>query len=732
MNHPHLTRILAAILLTAFAAPASAADTTNDAESAARIIDKLSPSILKVEYFLRYDEGDTPSGRGWMERCPNCGGFHGASRLEPFVTQERPMETFGVLVGETEVVTPHMMIHPRFIERIRVRQGDRVAEADIAAYMIDQKAVLLALPAPLPEAKPLSFGVANAAETPDKLLAISWQRTLGEWTATVQRFDGPVSIGPNGEGFRTVPANVVVVTEKGGPVAVVMDEQLPLDDSWKTSPLDWARISAGEMDDLLAEQERRINLSVLRASLHFRSPRDLDGSDPYRLGISSRRARDGSDTEQSAAALLVESDRIMILADLPQEVTARLDRIRIYPAEGEPVTADFEATLSDYGILLARLKEPMPDPLHISDRSIKDLRGRLLIATEFEVSGDQSVVRHEPIRIADVRMRHRGRLFPELSGNYETTFLFEPNGGWVAAPVPLRDKNPEDGRWRSQETLLLPAAELATVLSDIDSHIDPSNIPRSEEDENRVAWIGVELQAMDPALARQHRVSNQTNDGRTGALVTHVFSGSPAEEAGIEPGDILLRVYPPDNDRPHPVRLEESRHYYDSFPWEHLDEVPEEYYEYLPAPWTPAVNSFNRMLTRFGYGNTVDVVLARNGEQQRKSFEVVLGPPHYEATPELRADSIGATLRELTFETRRFYRREGDDGSGLILSRIEPGTPASIAGLKPYELITHANGSPVNTVDDMNAALEAGGEVRVTVQRMHQGRIAIIRPRNGE
>jgi len=35
-------------------------------------------------------------------------------------------------------------------------------------------------------------------------------------------------------------------------------------------------------------------------------------------------------------------------------------------------------------------------------------------------------------------------------------------------------------------------------------------------------------------------------------------------------------------------------------------------------------------------------------------------------------------------------------------------------------------------VDDMNAALEAGGEVRVTVQRMHQGRIAIIRPRNGE
>ncbi len=723
-----LRRTLAPVLFLASALIVSGDTTTSDPDTAASLVKALDPSVVQVQYTLRYDDGDAPTGRGWEERCPNCGRFHGSSRLEPFVSQNRPLEAFGLLVSENEVVTPHMMIHPRFIETIRVKQGTEVREASVAAYASEQKAIFLELAAALPESVPLTFGDATVSPDLKGLHAVSWQRSQGEWTATVQPFGGSVSYTSSGEGFRSVPANVVVATAAGDVVAVIMDERLPLDDSWTGQPLAWPQLSAAEMEERLAGHKQRVDEGILRASMDFRSPRQTDEERMRSaMGYSRRHNDEDSDTERSAAALLVEPDRVMILADLPMAVTARLERIRVYPVNGEPVTAQFEASLSDYGVLVARLSEPLEKPLRVASDPVDELRGRLLLGADFEVSGGQANVRHEPVRIADLRIQHRGRLFPELSGGSENTYLFDPDGGWVAASVALRDKDPDDRRWRSPDLVLFPAAELATILSDLDGYIDPANTPRSEDDENRLAWIGVELQALDSGLAREHGVSGQTDNGNHGALVTHVFGESPAEEAGIQPGDILLRAYPQDRERPYPVRIEESRHYYDSFPWDQLDEIPEEYYEYLPVPWTSTVNSFNRMITRFGYGTNFDLVTVRDGEQLRKSFEVVLSPPHFDAAPELRDDSIGMRLRELTFETRRFYRRTGDERSGLIISRVDPGTPAAIAGLKPYELITHANGNPVSTVEDMEEALESGDVLRLGTQRMHEGRIAIIR-----
>ena len=42
-----------------------------------KITDAMAPSLVRVEYMLRYDKGEPPSGSGFRSRCPNCGSWHG-------------------------------------------------------------------------------------------------------------------------------------------------------------------------------------------------------------------------------------------------------------------------------------------------------------------------------------------------------------------------------------------------------------------------------------------------------------------------------------------------------------------------------------------------------------------------------------------------------------------------------------------------------------------------------
>ena len=50
-------------------------------------------------------------------------------------------------------------------------------------------------------------------------------------------------------------------------------------------------------------------------------------------------------------------------------------------------------------------------------------------------------------------------------------------------------------------------------------------------------WIGVEIQEITPELAESFRLPNGS-----GALIAGVMRGSPADKAGIKPGDVLLSI----------------------------------------------------------------------------------------------------------------------------------------------------------------------------------------------
>jgi S1-C subfamily serine protease len=265
------------------------------------------------------------------------------------------------------------------------------------------------------------------------------------------------------------------------------------------------------------------------------------------------------------------------------------------------------------------------------------------------------------------------------------------------------------------------AAYLAEVLDNLDEHLDRYNVPLSEDETNRVAWLGVVLQPLDRDLARANHVADQTRDGRIGGLITYVYADSPAAEAGIEPGAILLRLHVEDQVRPLEVRVVESPLSSVAFPWDRLDEIPEQVFDRLPKPWPSVENNFTRMLTDLGFGTRFTAELIVDGELRREDFVVSPSPPHFEAAPQHQTDEFGVTVRDVTYEVRR-QLQIGSEETGVIVSKIEAGSKASVAGIRPYEIITHINGRAVPDVKLFEAYMADSDQLELSVKRMTRSR----------
>ncbi len=175
------------------------------------------------------------------------------------------------------------------------------------------------------------------------------------------------------------------------------------------------------------------------------------------------------------------------------------------------------------------------------------------------------------------------------------------------------------------------------------------------------AWLGVTVQPLTPDLAESLAV-----DDTHGALVAGVTPGSPAAKAGIKAGDVIIAY---DNKK--------------------IDE-----HGGLPA-----------LVAATKIGETVRVEVVRDGAH--RTVEVTVAKLADDDVPAQAAPNKGKwglMLRELTPEERA--QRSLEDGQGVLVAGVAPGSPADEAGVRSGDIILQANRKPVGSVEALRA--EAG------------------------
>lgn len=674
-------------------------------------IQKLNPSVVQVLYWLKYDQGEAPYSNGATYTCNRCGSLHDVFD-ENFLKEDRPLEVAGFVVSDSRVVTLDYMIHPRFIKKMEVRFRDQVVPVEIDAYAIDERAWVLSLKKPLKGVSPLKF---EESDRPP-LFVFNYQNVNGSWISDLDPFTSQVQF-KDGRPFVESPENTLIVNRKGSPIALSMNsEHEPA--FWKRPFSEWKLLSEKEYSQHLERMDQLLQKKFLRVSLHFRNPKKNSLAERSNYSLEEEALK-----ERNVMGILLKENQLLVLQELQPNITSYLDRITVYTSDGKEREASFFKSLADYGAFIVQLNEPLEGYVVFADQGLSELKNKLLWAAEMKVKGDQMESHLYHQRLFRFQTRWKNQVYPQIANACQNSFLFNQDHELVAFPVSRRLKvagsNPYE---REVKAVLTPAVYVQEAIQR--QEFDLKNTPKSEADESRLAWLGVELQGLNEELARANRVSSYCNNGDHGALVTHVYANSPAEKAGVKVGWVLLRIHVENEPIPIKVKLMERDDFV--FPWDKLDQIPESYYNRIPLPWNSAKNSVTDSLTSLGFGTKFKVELFHDDTLELKDFEVVVGPHHYNSAPRFKSKPLGITVRNMTYEVRRYFQRSDRD-PGVIVSEIEPGSKASVSGIKPYEIITHVNDIPILNVDDFEKITEQEkGDLRLSIKQMSKGKLIPI------
>jgi serine protease Do len=161
-----------------------------------------------------------------------------------------------------------------------------------------------------------------------------------------------------------------------------------------------------------------------------------------------------------------------------------------------------------------------------------------------------------------------------------------------------------------------------------------------------------------------------------GALVSSVEKGGPAEHAGVQAGDVILKL----NGQP----LKDST------------ELPVQIAAIAPG------TSVDLEVWRDHGARNVSVKLGAVDDQRTAST----GASHNDG------GKLGLAVRPLTEQEQR----QGNVKGGLVVERATG--PAAEAGIQAGDVVLAANGAPINSADDLRGAVEKSkGHIALLIQR---------------
>jgi serine protease Do len=168
------------------------------------------------------------------------------------------------------------------------------------------------------------------------------------------------------------------------------------------------------------------------------------------------------------------------------------------------------------------------------------------------------------------------------------------------------------------------------------------------------SWIGAEVQP----LLRGSKLDR-------GVLVGGVIKGSPAEKAGVKPGDVITA--------------------YDG--------------RAVQVRWPEEMPAFNRMILETPLGKTVDLALQRGGKPVTVRLTTAPRGKAQEKDHEIKA--WGATLRDITPLAAKELKRK--DTRGVLITSVRPGGPCGQAkpAVHGRDIIVKVGGREVRNLADL-------------------------------
>lgn len=191
-------------------------------------------------------------------------------------------------------------------------------------------------------------------------------------------------------------------------------------------------------------------------------------------------------------------------------------------------------------------------------------------------------------------------------------------------------------------------------------------------------YLGVTLQPLTEELAESFGYK-----GTRGALVADVLPDQPAAKAGIKPGDIIV--------------------------------------EYNGTP-VESVTQLRNAVAMTRPGTKVNIVIVREGKRiELREVEIgqfpeetpIRGTPRQESV-----EDLGLSVQTLTPQMARELQLPENE-KGVVVTAVEPGSLAAMAGIRPGDVIQAVGDRPVTNVSEFRAAVRdlAGQGIRLQIRR---------------
>lgn len=283
-------------------------------------------------------------------------------------------------------------------------------------------------------------------------------------------------------------------------------------------------------------------------------------------------------------------------------------------------------------------------PYIFAARVAAQLRGPLpTVAVSGDLAGPGSVVLNQAGQVVGI-VEQTGRSNPFLTGNDALSILSEARN------------------------LFVPSRFFAPSLNDVPTPESPVVIP----------YLGAErLTGLTSDLRDYYELGDAP-----AVQVGDIVPDSPAAEAGIEPGDVIVQL----NGEP----LERG---------DMPDELPE---------------IFNRTLMRLDAGEEVTLTLLNPARESRQvTAELAPRPRTPREAERWYAEDLGFSVRELVFADR-YLRKLPLDEPGVAVAFVRPESNAAAAGVQNGDLIRQLNAQPVEGLDQFQTAYEAYREENPT------------------